>query len=742
MLPAHISIPSVMFPSSLIDIALNMKEQYKHCLLIFTLLIMTVTCFGCNDDILVINKKPAISGDEFTLTGSIMMPGMKQIASRGGLGDTPNDGLVLTVFEFNLGDNAESSFLSNIYTADILENTAVDNGVEVKFNLTLKASDKPKVLHFMLCDRHLKESSGSVASILPSLFVASYLVDDDGDMDDDPDWGGGDIMSSGQSKTRGDFDDEVPDPEAYWGYVEFKDGYVKIGADGKPTLDSDGNMILRDDIASSLTRIPLIRNFAEISVSVADNVKNFTLRGFEIMNVPTSGTIAPWDIERQIVPAMLDTTVVNGIDQYKMKDYADITYKGIVPGDADFRNQESIAKMFWTEEDFEGKTYSRYMYEHSYETTRRTYIIVYGDYTWKDVETGVEHTESCFYKLDIGKKNDKKNNLFECYNIIRNIRYNVTITNVEARGCQTVEEAIDHTPFNNISASTETSSMLNISDGHNMLIVNKLNYIIVEPGKTIEVLYRYIENVDVPANKKVNNQQPEVLIGKGSVIKNVSEKEFITIDGVDWVRFTLDINNPTSEVETQTVTIVDNRGLGRTINLTLRDPWKYEPIGTIGNVPYYATVARNTYNLYGDELKPPEPISSKKGEEFTVYFNLPPGLKESMFPLDFYLESKYQGIENNKIGNLVVSTGPSLFNPNVTAISYIKRVTFMEYEYKYLNDNSTDFDISEKNSSHTIRCRFTTIVDAVLDNAEIRIHNPYFEPDISVVFQRKDLGSN
>lgn len=715
----------------------------------FIAALIVVMITACTNDTPVISGSHLIvNGESFTVTGSISVPDMQRVTTRGTLNEKPNDGLVLTVFEFDLGENAESSFLSNIYTAELLDGTGVDN---VKFNLTLKSSASPKVLHFMLADKPLTAPYGSVASILSTLSVGENVDDDDmaGDMGGDDDEGGGMLMSPGLNRAGNtSMEEETNYHEAYWGYVEFPNGYIKTSG-GKPLLDNDGNMIPLDDIATNLRSIPLIRNFARISVTLSDDVKNFRLIGFKIVNVPTSGTIGPWDTEKQQVPTLLyeDNDEEKREKKGEMKKYSQIDYKGMVPGDADFGNQEAYAKFLWEAEDFYAT--SAYIYEHPYESTRRSYLIVYGIYSWtgveKDEETGVEtekeYEADGFYKIDIGKtvtrttEENEVYNIFEYYNIIRNIHYNVVITKVEAKGCSTVAEAIAHAPFNNISASTETSSMLNMSDGHNLLILNKLNHIIVDDKQKIDVLYRYIH--DVIEKKEKRNDIPKVVgLTNGDVIKSFTkEMDEVTVDGAEWKKITLEIKDPTSvDAKTQSFSIVGENGLSRTVNITLRKPWRYPVIGkTDDGQSYYATVTGGDDISY--DLHAPEDISSKQGENFTVYFNLPEGLDDKMFPLVFQLESKAQGIENNKIGTLVVTTGPSLFNSDLTTISYLKKVSYEEYLYKY-NGNTNDLDKSQKNSNHTIRCRFTTIMDAELDDAEIKIHNPYFSPDISAKFKR------
>ena len=230
----------------------------------------------------------------------------------------------------------------------------------------------------------------------------------------------------------------------------------------------------------------------------------------------------------------------------------------------------------------------------------------------------------------------------------------------------------------------------------------------------------------------MNNSIPHVIYGTGDVIKGHSDpEEFTDANKVKWMRIRLQINNPTNMVKTQSITIVDDEGLGRTINIILRRPWQY---AKIGDTNYTATIAPNTNNLYTTTA--PQTISSEPGQPASVYFNLPDGLPESMFPLDFTLEAIKQGLESHKNDNLVVTFGPSLFDPSVTSIQYVKTVSYLEYMHPYLNDGTNDVNINLINTNHTIRCRFLTTIKAT-GEGEVMIQNQYFKPNADVKFNRR-----
>lgn len=631
---------------------------------------------ACSDDVHFVQPTPETTDDVISLNGSLTIPEMPVISTRGALGYTPNANLKLTVFEFSKGETPSQSWLTNIYRADLTSTSAAGNNGTVTFKVSLNMATTPKVLHLMIADNYLTSPYGSEASIIPTMTVGS----------------------TGNER------------EAYWGMVEFPEGYATVSADGSP--------VAIPGISAKLQNVPVIRNFARIRVT--ENLANFDLNGFDIVNVPTSGTIAPWTQSDLSIPSLLEGSV--------MKNYTQIDYPGIVPGNVGFRNIEATANG-WNGEVNSNLTSSspRFMYEHPYESSRRTYLIIYGGYRTSQSDP---YTYG-FYKVDIGVPTD--NGSFNYYNIIRNIDYNVVIQSVAAPGASTVAEAIARAPFNNLIAATETNTMLNVSDGKNMLIVNDTNHIIVDDGQIIEILYRYIS--DVTGSKTESNDTPSAIgLESGAVIKSVSAPEtFKDAGGANWVLYKITPNAPSGDVKTQDVTIVDGNGLGRTIHLILRLPWNYAPLAEGSTA--LATVKNGSDNTYSTVA--PDNVSASAGQAFTVYFNLPDGLPESMFPLNFQIESKNQDMENNKTNsNLVVSTGPSLFDNSITAISYIKSLSYAEYRYQYLNNTSDDIDPSKINTNHTVRCRFLTTT-ASTGSDQIMIHNPYFVPDASVTFNRQ-----
>ncbi len=630
---------------------------------------------GCSqEEIAPLSGRDDGSGDSFTVTVGIAVPQM-EAASRGIPGDRPGNGLKLTLLEFSKGGDAASSFLTHVYEAETLTPTNVDNGGIVKFKVTLMKTQEPRVLHLMVSDNFVSPGYGSEASLLPAIAV-------------------------GRSNNVAQ--------EAYWGRVVFDNGYATAP-------DADGKQNLLPEVVTKLTDVPVIRNFAKISVT--NTASNFELYGFELVNVPTSGTIAPFNTETSQIPQLLAAggTMLS-------YDEAHAGYKGVLPPGITFANTADVAKKWDTAEDTDrplDRNLPRYIYEHPFESTRRTYMIVKGLYN---------SGSPTYYKVDLG--NIGEDSSFKFYDLLRNYNYNVIINKVTAEGAATVADAINGHVSNNLSASVETSAMPQVSDGDNMLMVNTTSHIITYVGQQVEIRYQYIKNINNASAKVVDNNAVTVT---GKNTSNDVISSFTETDEGDWHVIRITPNAPDITDKRHTIRITDGKGLERVITLLLRMPYEFASEADV-----YAGANNNRPTDSTQGVVP----NDAAGKELTVYFDLPDGIPESVFPLQFRLEADNQNVENNPTGTLVVWTGPSLFDTSKPSISYIKTVSYQEYLHKYKAanpDTSTELDVNTTNTNHTIRCRLRTInkySGSATETTRIRVHNPSFKDDAIATFTR------
>ncbi len=661
-------------------------SAYRYIQILLVAFLLT----SCSQDELSFEMPAEVEdGNTCKVNVSVAIPDMPVSNTRGGLGDTPGSDLKLTILEFEKGSSAATSNLTRVYQAETTSVTNVQNGGTVTFSFTLTLTDQPRVLHLMIADEYITTTYGSVASLLPTITVGEY---------------GSDPV------------------EAYWGCVEFDNGYA--------TYDDDNEFKLNSDVTDKLTDVPVIRNFSRVTVKNSATT-DFTLLGFDLINIPTSGTIAPYNASTMSVPNLLATDDEGNLQKdenghYSMKPFTEVSdiYSGILPANTSFTNVVSSART-WTTVNASDNTVSDthtwksydeyvYIYERPYSSTLHTYMIIKGIYKGDNAD----NTTPTYYKIDLGTPGGS--DLFDFYNLIRNFEYQVNINSVSAAGSTTVSGAIDGLTFNNLSADVSTNNMLSVSNGKQLLVVSNTSIVFVNSNEPIDFTYKYYTDV---ALQTFDNSNVEIIgLEEGDVIASFDEEESDNADGTRTIKITP--NTPTSQTKTQSFTIVDGNGLGRIINLVLRTPWTFEDDDRkiIVQSGHANTPTGTSSTTIGTDV----------GAELTVYFYLPAQMPESVFPLQVRLQSLQQDIENNPIGTLVVSYGSTLFPTSGDtdyAISYIKTISYDEYNFMYDDEADGDvIDVNSPNTNHLIRCRFRTItsVTETPSTTTMRIANDYF----------------
>lgn len=647
-----------------------MKKNILFWLSLLVGVMTTVT--SCSESL----QEPADSGYDpgasLDVSASLLIEGMPQVKTRS-MGDIPGEGLIVKALEFSWSDDNETSFLTNVYDVQVTSgSTNVQNGTEVNLQLTLQPTTDPTRLQFIVTETDPGQIPyGSMAAILQDLSVSNGA-------------------------------------EAYWGEVKFPNGYGNLVFHEATGDEETGKMVFEpnENLVNLLKKIPVIRNFAKISVQ--ESLDNFELEAFELINIPTAGTIAPWDPTTKAPAELLDGAV--------MKGYSNLPagYTGMLSPFAQFDNTEADIRNGETTLNFDNNN-ERYIYEHPYEPYRRTYILIKGKFNGGT---------STYYKIDLGST-DETTQEFTNFNIIRNYHYVVTINSVERAGYTTVENAINGVVFNNLSASTETRDILQLSNGSDLIGVNLTKAVIVDNTDPIIFKYSYRTGLTDTSNGTVNNHTSIVRpygLNEGAVIQRVVGPD---IEG-DSVVYTIFPKVPPTLLQPteQEFTVVGRNGLGRTITLVSHVPWNYSKVEIYGET----SNERPTSNANLGKVGPDQ------GDPLTLFFNLPDGLPESIFPLQFIIEADRQNIENNSEegSTLEVRTAQSLFTDvNDPRVSYVKTVTYEQYEYLPDKDNNVNAEV--RNTNHTVRCRFRTTVslenlpgNPTTMNTKVIIHNPYF----------------
>ncbi|MDE6410281.1 MAG: hypothetical protein K2K81_08615 [Muribaculaceae bacterium] len=587
---------------------------------------------GCSDDMpdfpsIAEDNGVKIDGESVSVSASMAVPSLVS-ATRAFSDEADLANLHLYLVEFVDNGNPLINTFSRIYEAED-ESADSGNGV-MNFDVTLRATASPRILHLVALPKGetLTADYGVEATVIPGL------------------------------KTSGGV-------EAYWRRLSFPDGYCSPSGDGawRPL----------PGLREMLTGVGLIRNFAKISIT--DNAADFQLTGYEIVNNPKQGTVAPWNASANTFPEFVAPDG-NPLEYKDLKS----AYKGRVPANVDYSNKPGSSPLT-----IPNGVNPKYMYERPASDLNHTYLIL----------KGIRKGQEMYYKLDIGQ-NDATG-LFNFYPILRNFDFHITLNSVNADGYKSVAEAVEGIVFNNLSFDLELSNLLNMSDGKEIVFVNFTTAVLTSPDEqTIEFKYRY-KNL---ATNKYDNTTGLSRIGlvEGDVIKKIVDKG----TGSDnWHTVELTIHPASAETKTQSFTIVKKSGLGRTINLVLHQRWEFENLVNYKGSIHDWSLSTPDKGVVGPEASAP----------FTLFFDLPDNLPSAVFPMTFVIESDRQNVENLPgSGQMAVSSGETLFdNSKNIRIQYKKVVTWADYNTP-VSQGGMLIDNPDGTQTHRVSCLFRTLM--------------------------------
>lgn len=548
--------------------------------------------------------------------------------------------------------------------------------------------------------------------------------------------------------------------DAYWQRVVL-DCPIIVSVDNNEDEGLEDVEGTETEVAEQLKLVKLVRNFAKITMTLSDELtqKNtFKLLGWTVVNDLDGGSVTPWYSPIGVADILYPKYI---LDDGRIANYDDMVnqgYPGVSYAGAKFRhtltevsaNGAGQNTSIWN-------TDPKYLYDRKVVSVNPLYILIYGTYQ------GV----AGYYKISLAHR-DSKTGLVSEYNVLRNIEYKIVINDVTAPGYDTPADAAAGPAFNNVSGDVTTRNMLQISDGVDMLFVNFVKYVVTQEDQEIIFMYRYLENIqqqngtlnndkviwsatqDVPDNAGVGLIVDPA--GLSAVVTEVEGPETTTDPrtNLEWKMLKLKFIAPTDELREQKFTIytppkiyndqTSSVGLSRTINLVVRNPWDYERVRIYPQLyngenddEQFPTWTPGENDMYDGNIL----VGNAVGAGLTLFFELPAGLPESMFPLDFVIESDRQNIENAGQGNAVVQNGESLFKDqgvNDLRIQYVKTVMWSDYAPN--GESSTA-------ASRVIRARFvtTTAMNSYPSNVSsivttVRLHNPAFN-DADYQFVRK-----
>lgn len=470
---------------------------------------------------------------------------------------------------------------------------------------------------------------------------------------------------------------------SYWARIIMPDGILtQLDDNGIMQTDDEGNFIPSDGTAHLFEDLVLVRNFAEIKLSIDETVTNLTEVTWTVVNKPTTGSVAPIS-EGVFLDDYIDYTynpengtLVNGTKVYNGFRFEDD------PIDFDYPSDSDISSAV---------TDPNFVYERPHPGSEKaTCILLKGKFTAEGQQTDSYYT---YYRIDL--MDEAVGGYFPIY---RNYRYQVRIHKVGNRGATTIDEAMNRDSGGNVSLSTEARKLTDISDGVSRLYVEYVERNFTSGGKKSLWVY-YIPDVTTGV---VDNSKISISIKTpGTALKNGADTE-ITLaptssqTGVYNYEFELNDQDEINDL-VSVLQIKANNGVEGDDNSTL-----------------YRDITLRVMKKMDMTLSLVPKQVSGQGASTVLGITLPDELPSSMFPLEFYIED---------INHTLYSTGKdgdgnTIIVPVKSDKSIVDGSTNSYYFIRTVNE-------SEYQANHTITTAFKTTVAA--SATTVYVANEYFK---------------
>lgn len=496
---------------------------------------------------------------------------------------------------------------------------------------------------------------------------------------------------------------------AFWAMIELPNGIrARKGEDGfyqTPYLPDEET---ENAFNKNGEGIALIRNWAKIEVSSREG-SNFTPISFAVVNVPSRGTIVPYNAATGFIQDYKDLSFIQLQDRgYAANLPAGSTFDTSVPSKTDFQQKRTAKGVA----DANGGAV--YLYERPVPENNLppSFVIIYGHY--KNEEDTTQPEGDYFYKVDLMEHGSY-------YPVYRNFKYKVVVDKITAVGFDTPEGAVAAAGSANVSADVNTSHLLDISDGTRRLVVSPWLAKTFSSQQTNREELSVLFFDDASGENPVINMDPAAVTcellpplgGRTDVITAVSIGDPSEVEGSrGWRMVSLSTIAPTRTVRTQTLRIR----------------------GTSGGESLYRDIVITVQPMQKMELSCRYPVINPRQDAPQVLdISIPDGLPQSMFPLDFIVEPENKTLSQDNTmpdSNIPVIVGQSISDSTAfsgkTTFQFIRTVSWSEYNRLpvHTNENWTDM--------RTFSCYFKT--NCPESGTTIWVDNEYFDK-ASVSFQ-------
>ena len=435
---------------------------------------------------------------------------------------------------------------------------------------------------------------------------------------------------------------------AYWGYVDLPDGITAKQVWDSATqsykyVKEDGKYVVEDAVAEKFQKVPMVRNFAWLTVGTSSSVTNFTLDGIVLVNEPKEGTVAPYNRSTHAFMTDYKTYDYPGIvSAYSGNMLSSETFDGTVPADSDFVNPSSGV----------------FMYERTAPTgtQAKTTIIARGKYNGDKV----------YYKIDLADTDGY-------YTVYRNFHYNITITNVAKKGSATIADAIQSGGTADPTTDTDISSLDDISNGVNRLYVQYVDTTVTS-AQDMVLRYKFIPDIN-SSNVVVNDAVTLTVGNKGSYgeaiegsacTKATSDETYGGSSG--WRQVTFKTTGPGTSEKHQSITVTgtSNSSSVKIVVMVRVIPKQTLSVECVNGDPDKVSSRRNA-------------IRDTTAAPLDVRTTIPVGLPESIFPLVFDIEVVQKSLTPRAGAYLPVTSGKSNSGSGKATYMFQRTLSYSEY---------------------------------------------------------------
>ena len=628
---------------------------------IYIILAVAAMLFSCQKPELTEQERQPVQGmdvgNEATISFTAIVPGNPDTKA---MTETPTDlgTMHLVIFDGN------GMYVETREAKKGSAKTHDGHNYETTFEVTLTVTDQPRIIHFIANCPVDQILYGHEASIIGNMYTtkANYVEED-----------------------------RTEHETAYWARIEVP--YILV----EETAVGSGKYRPIPGILGSFQCVPMLRNYAQVIVKDSENTSEFEYIGFTLYNTIDLGTVAPYNNTTQKFQNFVNS------ETGKPYKYPNLAYQGHALAAAELNT--SLEMDSTSDDGYKWYTDTNpfYMYE------RKISVKTDEEEKWSEspphvIIKGRYNGKINYYKVDLvynvygDATNPDQVTDIVYYNILRNFRYQFTISEVAGEGYDNVPDAINGSTSNNLSGSATTTKLTNISDEVGRIWVSYTDTTLVSNNQ-VSLKYKYVPDL----NKMTVTNNNLVADGGAITLENltgdvISGYEIADSDivGGQWDGYreiTFFINDPEDMTKEQTVVVrTDNANLTR-------------------DVRYYL---KSKYLL---EVECTPKVEARIGAPVEIDLKLPVGLTDDMFPLTLNIEVDKMSLSPDATQNtLPVEVGASIIPGNASAKTFHFVKTF---------ETKEEYDILQTVGTQKILKTYW-LTNVVNNEATVWVTNKYF----------------